>query len=802
MRFSKLIKKSLDSSVSVILNIFQNLILFSHFEILKQVQDDTQKMLLKKYQDDAVRELISATLHNLMKEWERTLVLKAPTWSGKTVMMQEYLRRLVEMPHSREFVFLWISVNDLSRQSKRSFERNLAWSSLHFSELSDIVDRELKKNEILFINWESINKIDGVTGEWKVLAMKDNERDENLPTYLANTHEAGREIILIVDESHKNLDSARAQDLIKNYIKPKIQIEVSATPDSQWVAQTIDVDISQVIESGMIKKEILINPFINVDIVGAWTDRILIEQALKKREELIEAYRSEETTISPLILIQLPSDSSWRKSTKTLSILDVTKIENTKNVLAQCGITLENKKLAIWLSEDKTNKDLIDEDNSPIEVLIFKQAIATGWDCPRAQILVMFREMQSIVFQIQTIGRILRMPEQKHYKDHILNTAYVYTDFEKWNIWIYESAQNIIKNRLWSRKEVYTTISLSSKYLKRVEYNDLGKSFYTNLHDTLFSYFNGNITDRFLENIERLESIWLKVRKEDINITDTIITNGRMFVDIDEHTGEKIFSETSLDTKREQDLVKIAFDSYARERVWPQFTNIARSYKTVIEALYRVLEKYILGPTYSRYDIQRFILSNEKIITEILERAKEKYLPLRRAEVESKRKNEISKRTWEVPTITTFPENSVEVKYKKSIIEPFYTGTLTKGEKLFIEEYLEKNESVKWWYRNGVKSEQFFSIPYQDSNGETQNFFPDFIVQYEDGIVGIFDPKDGFTLEIDRPKHIALTEYLQRENCIRLIWWFVRNQGAENIAFYKTVSDNYWVDNMQGWGRL
>jgi type III restriction enzyme len=95
------------------------------------------------------------------------------------------------------------------------------------------------------------------------------------------------------------------------------------------------------------------------------------------------------------------------------------------------GIALENKKLAIWLSEDKTNKDDIDIENSPVEVLIFKQAIATGWDCPRAQILVMFREMQSIVFQIQTVGRILRMPEQKHYDNHILNTAYVYTDFEK-----------------------------------------------------------------------------------------------------------------------------------------------------------------------------------------------------------------------------------------------------------------------------------------------------------------------------------------------------------------------------------
>ena len=105
-------------------------------------------------------------------------------------MMQEYLRRFASTPMDREYAFVWISVNDLSRQSKRSFERNLAGSSLHFSELSDITDRELQSGEILFINWESINKVDGNTGEWKVLAMKDNERDENLPTYLANTHEA------------------------------------------------------------------------------------------------------------------------------------------------------------------------------------------------------------------------------------------------------------------------------------------------------------------------------------------------------------------------------------------------------------------------------------------------------------------------------------------------------------------------------------------------------------------------------------------------------------------------------------
>lgn len=189
-------------------------------------------MLLKNYQEKRVQELYSTTMRLLAGTDSRSIVFKAPTGSGKTVMMQEYLRRFADTPQDREYAFIWISVNDLSRQSKRSFERNLAGSSLHFSELSDITDRELKKNEILFINWESIRSIDRSTGDWKVLAMKDNERDENLPIYLANTHDAGRGIILIVDESHRSLATPKAQELILTYIKPQIQIEVSATPDS------------------------------------------------------------------------------------------------------------------------------------------------------------------------------------------------------------------------------------------------------------------------------------------------------------------------------------------------------------------------------------------------------------------------------------------------------------------------------------------------------------------------------------------------------------------------------------------
>lgn len=754
-------------------------------------------MLLKNYQEKKVQELISTTLRLIPGSGSKSIVFKAPTGSGKTVMMQEYLRRLADTPMSQEYAFVWISVNDLSRQSKKSFERNLAGSALHFSELSDIADRELKKNEILFINWESLKSVDRSTGEWKVLAMKDNERDENLPTYLSNTHDAGRGIILIVDESQKSLNTDKAQDLIRNFIKPKLQIEVSATPDSVGYSQMIETSIEEVIEAGMIKKEILINPDLVVTNEITETDKFVIDEALKKSLELRNTYVSIWSPVRPLVLIQLPSES------KSTTELDKTKLSRTIQLLdKEFGINFANKKLAIWLSEDKQNLEDIEKYDSPVEVLIFKQAIATGWDCPRAQILVMFREIGSVTFEIQTVGRILRMPELKHYEENSLNMAYVYTDLERANIGIHELAKNLIKDKFAKRKDEYKDIQLPSKYLRRTEYNDLGYSFYGILTDTFLTSIGGKKENILDSNLEKLREKWIKT--EDVAIRNNLIVNGRILVDIDYRTGESVYSDTTIETKTEEELVKLAFDVFCREQVRPQFTNIARSYKAIIEALYITLEEYVFGRGYSRYYFQCLILTNMDFFMTVLTEAKEKYLPIRRAEVESKRKNEISKRLWEVPSITAFSENSVEIWYEKSIIEPFYTTPLSKGEKKFIEEYLEKNDEILWWYRNGVKSEQFFSITYKNANDETQNFFPDFVIQYKNGTVGIFDPKEWFTLEEWRYKHKALTEYIgsHNKNWLNLIWGFVKYTGEENVAIYRTTSNEYSVDWLWGWERL
>jgi type III restriction enzyme len=71
------------------------------------------------------------------------------------------------------------------------------------------------------------------------------------------------------------------------------------------------------------------------------------------------------------------------------------------------------KEIAIWLSGEKTDNvdDFLVKNNSEVNFMIFKVAPATGWDCPRADILVMFREINSPSFHTQIIGRIKRMPE-------------------------------------------------------------------------------------------------------------------------------------------------------------------------------------------------------------------------------------------------------------------------------------------------------------------------------------------------------------------------------------------------------
>ena len=189
---------------------------------------------------------------------------------------------------------------------------------------------------------------------------------------------------------------------------------------------------------------------------------MVIDAAIKKRQELVEAYKKEGVNVNPLILIQLPDRRTSLEDRIRERVESI--LKNKYRISTEKG----NNKLTIWLSGEHVNKEDVERNDSEVEVLIFKQAIALGWDCPRAQILILFREWHSQIFSIQTVGRIMRMPEpdKGHYKNEILNYGYIYTNLD--NIEIQEDiAKSYITIYTSKRRAGYKPINLTSYYSKR-----------------------------------------------------------------------------------------------------------------------------------------------------------------------------------------------------------------------------------------------------------------------------------------------------------------------------------------------
>ena len=144
----------------------------------------------------------------------------------------------------------------------------------------------------------------------------------------------------------------------------------------------------------------------------------LLEQALKKQREQHSAFLQKKAEVNPLIIVQIPNKNEVMK-------------DEIERWFEASGITYENGRLAVWLSKKHGNLEGIDHNDAPPVAVIIKQAVATGWDCPRAHILVKPRDNMNETFEIQTIGRIRRMPEAKHYGNDLLDSCYLYTLDEK-----------------------------------------------------------------------------------------------------------------------------------------------------------------------------------------------------------------------------------------------------------------------------------------------------------------------------------------------------------------------------------
>lgn len=698
----------------------------------------------RDYQENAVVELKRVVNKLLDADGDKVCIFKSPTGSGKTLMMAEFLKRLIDSRiDGKHFSFVWIAVNKLHDQSRNNLKKfyDQYGVSLKCSNFEDLEERKIAENEILFLNWASINKKDNVY-------VRANERDNNLTSVIARTKNEGRIVILIIDESHHTASSDKSKELIQD-IGPKVTIEVSATPQLNNANQIVEVELKDVKNEGMIKKEIIINPGFEYYIIDKkksdkTADEIVLESALKKRLELRKKFEAEGSSVNPLLLIQIPDSKSGVADKK----------DEVVAMLAKYGITTENGRLAIYLSEkdNKINLVNIEKNENEVEVMIFKQAIALGWDCPRAAIIVLFRQWreENITFSIQTLGRIMRMPEQKHYSDQDLNIGYVYTSLPDIHV-----AEDISRDYITvfegKRREDYKNIDLESWHSKRFREE-------TRLSSDFGPVFKA-AADKL--NIEKKTST-----KHSI-IDTKLIASGHIY-DADK-IAKNIEKSGTLEIPKNSVELQNAFDLFVRNNLAP-FAPESRSIGRVKSSIYKYFNVYHYEDEWSK--IQAMVLAevNRQPMIDAINLAKEMYL-----EKVGSGKHELVKNDapWNVPMIINYNLLFTKKDYKKSLIQPYYAHTSVIGTSNMFEEdsdvevefieYLEKSKQIKWWFKNGSQDGSYFAVPYIE-NGIPKPFYVDFIVMLNNGKLGLFDTKGGIYAQTAKEKAEGLRTYIKEQN--------------------------------------
>ena len=694
----------------------------------------------KNYQENAVVDLKHESNRLLGTDGDKVLIFKAPTGSGKTLMMAEFLKRLIDSRiDGKKFSFIWIAVNKLHDQSRNNLRKYYDQNGVGIkcSYFDDLDDRKIGENEILFLNWASINKKDN-------LYVRVNERDNNLSSVIARTKDEGRMIFLVIDESHHTANSEKSKELIQD-IGPKITIEVSATPQLNNANRIVEVELKDVKDEEMIKKEIIINPGFEHYIIDkkksdTSADELVLESAIKKRIELHKKLELEGSSVNPLLLIQLP-DAMQGVSDKKDEIVAL---------LKKFGYTTENGRLAIYLSDkdNKINLANIEKNENEVAVMIFKQAISLGWDCPRATMLVLFRQWreENITFSIQTLGRIMRMPEQKHYDDQDLNVGYVFTSLQDINV-AEDLSRDYITTFSGFRIKSYKNLDLVSYHSKRFR------------EETRLST---DFTPLFIEAGKKLK-LKEKFSFKHSVLSTSLIASGRI-TDPDKEA-KSIDKKGTLDIPKNEVELQNAFDMFCRNNLAP-FEPEQRSIGRIKSSIYSFFDASRNEDKWPKIQAAVLAEKNHQAMIDTINMAKELY----QAEV-GKGKNELIKNEepWNIPKVINYTKSYAKKAYKKSVILPYHTKTSGVGTPNLFEEdsvlevefieHLEKSKAVEWWFKNGRSDATYFAVPHKE-HGVERPFYVDFIVMQKGGHIGLFDTKGGLTAETAKSRAEGLAKYI------------------------------------------
>lgn len=264
-----------------------------------------------------------------------------------------------------------------------------------------------------------MHHFDGMTHVQKDGLLKEGDADnQTVPYSLASVLRMRRPFV-VVDEAHNNRTELSFDTLAK--FNPSGIMELTATPDTERTPSNVLHSVS----AAELKGEEMIKLPIVLETEPNWQQ--CLADAIARRGELQALAdldrRKGASYLRPVILIQ---GEPRRAGVETLDVDKVRQeLITNHNIPPEEIIVATGEERGLEEIDAQYAKGIADE-KCPVKFVITQKALAEGWDCPSAYILVSMATLHSSTSVEQLLGRILRQPEARHREHPALNQSYAF----------------------------------------------------------------------------------------------------------------------------------------------------------------------------------------------------------------------------------------------------------------------------------------------------------------------------------------------------------------------------------------
>lgn len=419
------------------------------------------KFTLKDFQDKATRQMLTR-IRNARSIYDASgipvsFALSAATGSGKTVIAAAVIEALFNGNDEYGFepdpkaVVLWVT-DDPSLNEQTRYRFMQATEDVTFMRLRPIDDgfdqETFDRNVVYFLNRQKLAKSSNL------VKVKDGRNYTLWQTIQNSIASEDIHLYMMLDEAHRGLgsqqkrgDDKERQTLYAQLIdgregeKPMpVVIGISATIERFNFAMqgrrertslpSVVVDPRDVQASGLLKDTIkLLIP----DETGSF-DTALLSEACKSLNEATERwtnYREREgldRVVVPAMVVQVPNkvdeDVLYQLCDQIYhEVIGIDRMRSFVNVFGEhTDLGLGGSKYVVQYVEPQRVQEMND-----VRVVFAKEAISTGWDCPRAEVLYSMRPAKDRTIITQIIGRMVRTPLARRIEsDQLLNSVACY----------------------------------------------------------------------------------------------------------------------------------------------------------------------------------------------------------------------------------------------------------------------------------------------------------------------------------------------------------------------------------------